>query len=274
MILKNTQLIRPITSASSETPIIWKYISSHVPYQPALEFQNALVRHKIDHPNSPDWLILLQHKPVYTFGRRQADTFEIEAERNRVKSIFPQADFISTLRGGQTTFHGPGQLVGYPILNIGRMNLSTRMYVDLLLNFLQTILLHPCLPSPIETLDSRLNPKIPVGTFVGSEKSKIASIGVQIRRRISSHGFALNVERKCEIGFSHILACGLQGTRLISIESELGPKAQVKVEDLVKPTAEVFGKLIRRNIKELNQDCEELDSVGYGMVKQFASFYS
>lgn len=122
--------------AASLPPILWTYLPSRVPYEVGLALQEALVRYKIDAKNAsdfassssastsatPDVLLLLQHRPVYTSGRREKDAEVLDAERKRLAEAAPGADYVMTMRGGQTTYHGPGQLTGYPILDLGPMN--------------------------------------------------------------------------------------------------------------------------------------------------------
>jgi len=251
-------------------PLIWTYLKTPVRYHEGYEFQNSLVRHKINNPTAPDWLILLQHHPVYTTGRRQLSDDQLKLEQARLASVNPTADFYLTQRGGQTTYHGPGQLVAYPILNLGLTNWNTRTYVDFLMNLLRSILVHPSLPQPILSLDPAKNPDLPVGIFIGSQWCKIASVGIQVRRRITCHGFALNVEKESELGFKHIVACGLENTQLTSIQSVLSPHLpSVNVIDLVQPTVELWKELSGCVVKEMNSDCEALDPVGYNLVKSF-----
>ncbi|EGG02982.1 uncharacterized protein MELLADRAFT_109757 [Melampsora larici-populina 98AG31] len=254
-----------------------------ISYRDALALQQALVRNKIDSKSqvpSPDLLVLLQHQPVYTAGRRATDNAWLEQETSRLSRANPGAEFVSTLRGGETTFHGPGQLVGYPILDIGMMGISTRRYVDQLLKVISEILTHPALPMPIRTLNPCDDPNLPVGTFVGDVGKKIASIGIQVRRRVTSHGFALNVERKCEAGFQHIVPCGLSNTRLISIESALAdlagektapaPTRAVRVLDMVPATVETFGKRFGRKMCEIGDTTEQgLDPTTLRLLRDF-----
>lgn len=268
---------------STLPPIYWIYLPTPVSYRDALALQQALVRNKIDSKSqvpSPDILVLLQHQPVYTAGRRATDNAWLAEETSRLSRVYPGSEFVSTLRGGETTFHGPGQLVGYPILDIGLMGISTRRYVDQLLKVISEILTHPVLPMPIKTLNPCDNPDLPVGTFVGDVGKKIASIGIQVRRRVTSHGFALNVERKCEAGFQHIVPCGLSNTRLISIESALADLAQekmahtraVRVLDMVPPTVEMFGRWFGRKMCEIADTTEEgLDSTTRSLLRDFKS---
>lgn len=151
--------------------------------------------------------------------------------------------------------------------------MTTRRYVDLLLKVLSDVLLHPSLPLSIPTLDPCSNPDLPVGTFVGDIHKKIASIGIQVRRHVTSHGFALNVERGCETGFTHIVPCGLSDTRLISVNSalsDLGVCAPtdtpvVQVTDMIKPTIDVFGKLFGREMRELRSP----EDLGDAKITQF-----
>ncbi|KAH9822254.1 hypothetical protein DFH28DRAFT_1180553 [Melampsora americana] len=260
-----------LTSSSTLPPIYWIYLPTPVSYRDALALQQALVRNKIDSKSqvpSSDILVLLQHQPVYTAGRRTTDKVWLEEETSRLSRVNPGAEFVSTLRGGETTYHGPGQLVGYPILDIGLMGISTRHYVDQLLKVISEILINPALPVPIKTLNPCDDANLPVGTFVGDVGKKIASIGIQVRRRVTSHGFALNVERRCEAGFQHIVPCGLSDTRLISIESALAdlvgekmtPTRAVHVLDMVPPTVAEFGKRFGRDMCEISDTTiEELD---------------
>lgn len=115
----------------SRPPILWTYIPQPVPYEKGLLLQEKLVRSRLDAldpTRRSDLLILLQHKPVYTAGRRERGSDDARAEKERLQALWrslgQEADYVETLRGGQTTFHGPGQLVGYPILHLGDSGVS------------------------------------------------------------------------------------------------------------------------------------------------------
>ena len=134
------------SSPIKSSPIIWHYLSKPVPYLEALRLQEnlvsgransraALLKHeqkthqlssaeleKHTATASQDILLLLQHTSVYTTGRRDTHGPTLDIERERLTRL--GADYVSTQRGGQTTYHGPGQLVGYPILDIGAMDVS------------------------------------------------------------------------------------------------------------------------------------------------------
>ena len=135
------------TVASKSSHILWHYLEKPVPYLEGLRLQETLVSrraqsrnmmleqrqngHHLSHAQlekhasiaSQDILLLLQHTPVYTTGRRETDESILKVEKQRLTGI--GADYIAAQRGGQTTYHGPGQLVGYPILDTGAMDVST-----------------------------------------------------------------------------------------------------------------------------------------------------
>jgi lipoyl(octanoyl) transferase 2 len=166
-------------------------------------------------PPSPT-VITAQFNPVYTCGRREIGT--VSPEQQNYLRAGGRAEFVEALRGGQTTFHGPGQLVAYPIIDLKRHGISPRDYVCKLEQ------------SVIETLQlfgvRGFRTKDP-GVWV-SEDEKIASVGVHMRRYVSSHGVAVNV--KTDLWwFDRIVACGLEGKRAVSLAS-LGH--HVKFEDV------------------------------------------
>ncbi|KAI9017186.1 hypothetical protein BC832DRAFT_527426 [Gaertneriomyces semiglobifer] len=193
------------------TPLAYKYLDT-IPYAKALALQNAIVASRTatngeqDEFPDLDILLLLQHPPTYTAGRRIVGTDATEGERLRKLG----ADYFETRRGGQTTFHGPGQLVGYPILNIQRMRLGVRCYV----NALEEVMIRTCAHYGIHadrTTDT--------GVWVGN--NKIAALGIQVQRHVTSHGFALNCDTDL-IWYDHIVPCGLKGKGVTSVKKERG----------------------------------------------------
>jgi lipoate-protein ligase B len=153
-------------------------------------------------------LLLLEHPPTYTLGARGKPEHLLldEASLARLGASVHRAD-----RGGDVTFHGPGQLVGYPVLDLKRWNQGPLWYV----RALEAVL--------IETLasfgiDASRAPGRP-GVWLGREK--IASIGVHVSRGITSHGFALNVDPDLAF-FSHIVPCGLPDVTMTSMARVLG----------------------------------------------------
>jgi lipoyl(octanoyl) transferase len=158
---------------------------------------------------APPRLLLLEHEPVITLGRR-ADLEHLLCPPQTLAD--EGIELTETSRGGDITFHGPGQLVGYPVLPVGRM---VRRHVDRIFGTLEDLLLEAGIASSFDAE----NP----GLWV--DQRKIAAVGIEIRQGVSLHGFCLNVRRDHE-GFRHIVPCGLVG-RGIVYWSELGPAPTV-----------------------------------------------
>lgn len=177
----------------------------------------------------PPKIITAQFNPVYTCGRREVGT--VDAEQRAFLEDGGRAEFVEALRGGQTTFHGPGQVVAYPIIDIRQHGLTPARYVCALEQ------------SVIDTLSwygvKGFRTKDP-GVWV-SEEEKIASVGVHMRRNITSHGVAMNVDTDLW-WFDRIVACGLVGKRATSLQ-KLGVTASFDdVEKLlVEKLAKKFG---------------------------------
>ena len=173
-----------------------------VDYERAVAWQEALVARCLG--GGPDALLLLEHPPVYTLGRG-ADPIHLglAAETG--------APIVRTHRGGQVTYHGPGQLIGYPILDLRRRRPDVRWY----LRTLEEVLV-----AALADLGVAAEPRAGLtGVWVGPRK--IASIGVALRRWVSWHGFALNVGDDLT-GFDAITPCGIAGVQMTSIAREGG----------------------------------------------------
>ena len=183
-----------------------------ITFEDALALQDALVAERIA-PGAelpPEVLLLLEHEPVYTIGR----TPDKASLRNATQLPHP---VVEINRGGQATYHGPGQLVGYPILRLSERGQDLHLY----LRELEEVL--------IETLSeygvaSRRREGL-TGVWVGERK--IASIGVGVRRWISMHGFALNVCGDLA-PFHHITPCGIAGVEMTNLERESGKAVDVR----------------------------------------------
>jgi len=173
-----------------------------VEYARAVAWQEALVARCL--AGGPDALLLLEHPPVYTLGRG-ADPVHLglAAETG--------APIVRTHRGGQVTYHGPGQLVGYPILDLRRRRPDVRWY----LRTLEDVLILALADLGIAA-ERRAGL---TGVWVGPRK--IASIGVALRRWVSWHGFALNVGHDLG-GFDAITPCGIAGVQMTSVAREGG----------------------------------------------------
>ncbi|KII86389.1 hypothetical protein PLICRDRAFT_114551 [Plicaturopsis crispa FD-325 SS-3] len=236
-------------------PILYHYFPLPLPYTRTLALQERL--HQIQLRRRPhnhkDILLLLQHRPVYTAGRRQSDA-ELEHERLRLTGI--GADFVRTQRGGELTYHGPGQLVGYPLLDLARAppTIGIRDYICRIQRTLQRHL-----------LDAHALPHVPsehTGVFLDAH-TKIASIGVQVRHRLTTHGFALNVAREPQAWFDRVVACGLTDVSAGSVESATG--RAVRVEDVVPGVVDVFGQVFGRRMERMR--LEDEDEVGEAIAE-------
>lgn len=180
-----------------------------IPYAEALAIQHA-VRDALKREEGPEHLLLLEHPHVYTLGRN-ADAGDVLAgpEWLRARGV----EVVECDRGGQVTYHGPGQLVGYPVVNLSPDRRDVRRYV----RDLQEVLVRTLADFGV-VAEGRQEQSL-IGVWVGEEK--IASIGVHLSRWITTHGFALNVSTDLSY-FTGIIPCGLHEVRTTSIERLLG----------------------------------------------------
>src|SRR3954469_3934301 len=187
----------------------------------ALVLQEKLVSERRTDSSSGDELLLLEHDPVYTIGRTPDQT-SLRGVAHLPYPLFP------INRGGQATYHGPGQLVGYPIIDLRNCGQDLHRY----LRWLEDLL--------VETLDgSGLSAGTRAGlTGVWVENRKIASIGVGVRHWITMHGFALNVGGDLS-PFDQIVPCGIANVSMTSIEKETGqPHSVVELASRVEQIAQ------------------------------------
>lgn len=181
-----------------------------ISYPDALALQEELVARKVADLAEPDLLLLLEHEPVFTIGRTQ------DQSSLRDPNALPFPVHI-TNRGGQATYHGPGQLVGYPILDLRTRGQDLHRY----LRALEEVVIAVC--GKFGVAAARREGL--TGVWVGDRK--IASIGVGVRKWVSMHGFALNIGGRLE-GFDHITPCGIGGVQMTSLESEGAGKVTVQ----------------------------------------------
>lgn len=193
---------------TARRPLHWSFLG-RVPYAPTYRLQEHL-REEIRHRRGPEHFLLLEHDPVFTLGR-SASSEDVVAAQPWLEER--GIEVHETNRGGQVTYHGPGQLVGYPILNLDPDRRDVRRYV----HDLQEVLLRSLADLGIR--GRRRDGQAYIGIWVGEEK--IASIGVHLARWITLHGFALNVTTDLS-SFSGIVACGLPEVRMTSIEQLTG----------------------------------------------------
>ena len=170
----------------------------------ALALQEEIVATKREDASRPDELLLLEHEPVYTIGRTP-DRSSLLGSAHLPHPLF------SINRGGQATYHGPGQLMGYPIIDLRRCGQDLHKYLRWLEQLLIDLLARYAIAAQRrESL---------TGVWVGDRK--IASIGVGVRHWITMHGFALNVCGDLS-PFNHIVPCGINNVAMTSMEKETG----------------------------------------------------
>jgi lipoyl(octanoyl) transferase len=175
----------------------------------ALAMQEELVAKKRADRSLADALFLLEHDPVYTIGRTPNQS-SLRGAAHLPHPLFP------INRGGQATYHGPGQLIGYPIIDLRNCGQDLHLY----LRWLEDVLVQT-----LGTLDIRATTR-PGLTGVWVENRKIASIGVGVRGWITMHGFALNVCGDL-LPFDQIVPCGIANVAMTSIEKESGRDCSV-----------------------------------------------
>lgn len=214
----------------------WAFLGRR-PYGPTFELQQEL-RRRIHRGEGPEQLLLLEHDPVYTIGRNATAADVIAApEWLRQRGI----EVAETNRGGQVTYHGPGQLVGYPILDLKPDRRDIGRYV----RDLQEVLIRTLADFGIA--GQRKEGKEFIGVWAGERK--IASIGVHLSHWITLHGFALNVATHLE-DFGGIIACGLKDVTMTSIEKELGlaPGAGPQPEQVAAALVPHFATVFEREM--------------------------
>jgi lipoyl(octanoyl) transferase len=179
-----------------------------VPYRDALEWQRSLGQARIDGLLSHDVLLLLEHPPVITVGRNSRDAHLLGAGAGAGAD---GVEVFEVERGGDVTFHGPGQLVGYPILDLSRHRRDLHWYLRTLEQALIEALGELGVPAE----------RNPGYTGVWTRGRKIASIGIHVKQWVTWHGFALNVTTDLSY-FERIVPCGIPGVEMTSLERETG----------------------------------------------------
>lgn len=194
-----------------------------------MRMQEALVERR-QRDEIPDQLLLLEHPPVITMGRAGKET-NLLASRELLAARGVR--FYETTRGGDVTYHGPGQIVGYPIVHLGEGRRDIRKYVEAVEEVL------------IRTADdfgvSARRWEINRGIWVGADK--LAAIGVRVARWVTSHGFAFNVSTDMSY-YQLITPCGLQGVGVTSLERLFGqaPDIDAVRSSIVRHFADVFDR--------------------------------
>jgi lipoyl(octanoyl) transferase len=225
----------PFAPASDERPLLLAHGGQltverlgTVPYGPTWELQDELAEQRRQR-RIGDRLLLLEHFPVYTIGRG-GDEANLLATPERLREL--GAEFHRIDRGGDITFHGPGQLVAYPIVEL-RDPLDLRRYV----RSLQAAIIETAAAFGVE---ARTEEGL-IGVWVEGRR-KLAAIGVRVKRGVTTHGLALNVNTELR-WFAEMIPCGIADKEVTSLAAELGhPVDMVAVEDrLADALADAFG---------------------------------
>jgi lipoyl(octanoyl) transferase len=194
-------------------------LSEPVPYGEAVELQRSLAG-AVSQGAIPDTVILLEHTPVITMGRRTEVGLELHVPENA------EVELAETDRGGKSTFHGPGQLVCYPILDLKNHGKDVKRYVrDLEDALIRTLAAFEIQGERIEGL---------TGVWLTRPPRKIASIGVHVSRWVTTHGYALNVDLDPAPFTQWITACGFEDAQFTTMARELARPLSV---DGVRPAA-------------------------------------
>ena len=183
-----------------------------VEYLQARAMQDELVE-RLHDGKSPNTLLMLEHPHVYTRGRLSREDHLLTPNDELDALGIPVHE---TDRGGQVTYHGPGQLVGYPIINLRQLGIGPLQYVRTLEQVIVDTLAHFNIPAHTE----------PGLTGVWTAGGKIAAVGVKISRGIAFHGFALNVNTDLSY-YRHIVPCGITDRPVTSMQAELGWTAEM-----------------------------------------------
>jgi lipoyl(octanoyl) transferase len=197
------------------------HLTDPLDYAAGLRLQEQAVEALLD-GSAGETIYLLEHSPVYTIGRLR------DQSSLRDPDTLPHPVF-DTNRGGQATYHGPGQLVGYPILDLTQRGRDLHLH----LRAIEDALIRLCAELGIAA--GRREGL----TGVWAADRKLASIGVGVRKWVSMHGFALNVTRESLAPFSAITPCGIAGVAMTCLEDELGrPITVAEVARLLAPVLE------------------------------------
>lgn len=201
------------------------------PYHQAYDYQMELLQKLHDDDQKDDVCIILEHPAVFTLGRNASD------ENMHVPETFLQEKGIELIRierGGEVTYHGPGQIVCYPIINLRRNKLSVVDYIHTLEQIMLDVVLHFGIKAK---RDNRNH-----GIWLGD--SKLGSIGIAVRHGISYHGLALNVNLDLE-PFAWVNPCGLAGVSMTSMEQELQQALDMK--EVESEMIELINQAFRRS---------------------------
>jgi lipoyl(octanoyl) transferase len=187
----------------------------------------------------PETLLLMEHPPVYTIG----------SGGDAANILDPSLTAVRVNRGGDVTWHGPGQLVGYPIVDLDRRRRDLHLY----LRFLEGLLIAVAADCRVEAW------RLPGRTGIWTEQGKLASIGVGVRRWVTMHGFALNVSPDLS-GFGRINPCGFPGCPITSLAEVRG--VPVSLEEVKAKIVGCFGRMLDERLPRRAEE-PDVQECGY-----------
>ena len=238
------------------------------PYQPVWDYQEKLLRDNLSIKSATvngaagttNHLLFVEHPPVYTLGKSgKEEHILISNEERELKGI----EFFRINRGGDITFHGPGQIVGYPILDLEQFYTDIGRY----LRNLEEVIILTLKDYGIKGERSPGETGVWIEPGIKGRERKICALGVRCSRWITMHGFAFNVNTDLSY-FDHIVPCGIKDKDVTSLARETGQELPMQeVKDLVKQKFElVFGVRLVDNTRNLNGSM--------AMVSEASKFYS
>jgi lipoyl(octanoyl) transferase len=189
-----------------------------------------------------DVLLLVEHPPVLTLGRNSDREHLVAGEDTLARRGI---SLFETNRGGDVTYHGPGQLVGYPILNL--RSFTPQLGIVVYLRWLEEVLIRAC--ADFGVLTQRVPGRTGVWTMPGGEvaEKKIAALGVHVARGVTTHGFALNVTTDLE-DFHLIVPCGIRDRGVTSLEKETDPEHAPSMDQVANAISRHFGRVFGRQM--------------------------
>jgi len=207
------------------------------PYREAWELQRSLAA-AVSQGAIPDTVVLLEHPPVVTLGRRTDEAAEVHIPPGA------ELDVVETDRGGKSTFHAPGQLVCYPILDLTRHGQDVKKYCrDLEEALIRTLAAFDVEATRVDGL---------TGIWLEAPPRKIASIGIHIHKWVTTHGYALNVDLDPTPFTEWITACGIEGAAFTTVALEAG--RPIAVDEVRAPAAAALADVFSLTFDELPAD--------------------
>jgi lipoate-protein ligase B len=203
----------------------WRY-TGRLSYDDGVALQKETVRRRVA-KEIPDTLLLVEHDPVITLGKM--------AKQEHLLGSRLDIQVVKSTRGGDITYHGPGQIVGYPIIDLTVAKVDLKKYLWKLEEvMIRAVAAHGITAGRQEGM---------TGAWVGDRK--IGAIGVRVEKWVTSHGFALNANNDLG-GFDLIIPCGLKGKGVTSIARETGH--EVDLDDLRRSVVKIFGEVVGRRM--------------------------